>query len=76
MLLVQKSILRDAYNDLSIHFLAKVCLLVVCASSFLCPGLGRAPTAGVAAKLVLCPPDAAGFASFGCTGHRGEGIIG
>lgn len=25
VLLVQKSILRDAYNDLSIHFLAKVC---------------------------------------------------
>ena len=24
VLLVQKSILRDAYNDLSIHFLAKV----------------------------------------------------
>lgn len=25
VLLVQKSILRDAFNDLSIHFLAKVC---------------------------------------------------
>lgn len=24
VLLIQKSILRDAYNDLSIHFLAKV----------------------------------------------------
>lgn len=30
VLLVQKSILRDAYNDLSIHFLAKV---VTCAES-------------------------------------------
>ena len=25
VLLIQKSILRDAYNDLSLHFLAKVC---------------------------------------------------
>lgn len=30
VLLVQKSILRDAYNDLSIHFLAKV---VTCTES-------------------------------------------
>ncbi|CAM9667444.1 unnamed protein product, partial [Sphacelaria rigidula] len=27
--LVQKSILRDAYNDLSIHFLAKMGIMVV-----------------------------------------------
>jgi T-complex protein 1 subunit delta len=27
VLLIQKSILRDAYNDLSLHFLAKVCCL-------------------------------------------------
>ena len=30
MLLVQKSILRDAYNDLSIHFLAKVSTHTAC----------------------------------------------
>mgnify|MGYP003311452340 CR=1 FL=1 len=29
MLLIQKSILRDAYNDLSLHFLAKMKILVV-----------------------------------------------
>lgn len=29
MLLIQKSILRDAYNDLSLHFLAKMGILVV-----------------------------------------------
>ena len=30
VLLVQKSILRDAYNDLSIHFLAKVSIHTAC----------------------------------------------
>ncbi|CAN0095746.1 unnamed protein product, partial [Hapterophycus canaliculatus] len=29
VLLVQKSILRDAYNDLSIHFLAKMGIMVI-----------------------------------------------
>ena len=29
VLLIQKSILRDAYNDLSLHFLAKMGILVV-----------------------------------------------
>ena len=29
VLLIQKSILRDAYNDLSLHFLAKLGIMVV-----------------------------------------------
>jgi T-complex protein 1 subunit delta len=29
VLLIQKSILRDAYNDLSLHFLAKMDIMVV-----------------------------------------------
>lgn len=29
VLLIQKSILRDAYNDLSLHFLAKMKILVI-----------------------------------------------
>ena len=29
VLLIQKSILRDAYNDLSLHFLAKMGIMVI-----------------------------------------------
>ena len=45
VLLIQKSILRDAYNDLSLHFLAKVrpSVSAACVSVSVCSGLGTSP---------------------------------
>jgi T-complex protein 1 subunit delta len=50
VVLIQKSILRDAYNELSLHFLAKMNILVVTDIerddvSFLCRTLGCTPIA-------------------------------
>lgn len=50
VLLIQKSILRDAYNELSLHFLAKMGLLVVtdidrADIEFICRTLGCTPVA-------------------------------
>lgn len=50
VLLIQKSILRDAYNELSLHFLAKMNILVVTDVErsdidFICRTLGCAPIA-------------------------------
>lgn len=52
VLLIQKSILRDAYNELSLHFLAKMGILVVTDVErtdveFICRTLGCAPIAHV-----------------------------
>lgn len=52
VLLIQKSILRDAYNELSLHFLAKMGILVVTDIErtdveFICRTLGCAPIAHV-----------------------------
>merc|ERR1712134_56167 len=50
VLLIQKSILRDAYNELSLHFLAKMGILVVTDVErtdieFICRTLGCTPIA-------------------------------
>jgi len=52
VLLIQKSILRDAYNELSLHFLAKMGILVVtdverCDVEFICRTLGCIPVANI-----------------------------
>merc|ERR1711957_886795 len=52
VLLIQKSILRDAYNELSLHFLAKMGVLVVTDIErpdveFICRTLGCAPIAHI-----------------------------
>jgi T-complex protein 1 subunit delta len=52
VLLVQKSILRDAYNDLSLHFLAKLDIMVVTDVErndvdFICRTVGCQPVAHV-----------------------------
>jgi len=52
VLLIQKSILRDAYNELSLHFLAKMGILVVTDVDrndveFICRTLGCTPVAHV-----------------------------
>lgn len=52
VLLIQKSILRDAYNELSLHFLAKMGILVVTDIErtdieFICRTLGCSPIAHV-----------------------------
>ena len=52
VLLIQKSILRDAVNDLSLHFLAKLGILAVKdierdEVEFLCKSLGCKPVANV-----------------------------
>lgn len=52
VLLIQKSILRDAYNELSLHFLAKMGILVVTDIErpdveFICRTLGCAPIAHI-----------------------------
>jgi T-complex protein 1 subunit delta len=57
VLLIQKSILRDAYNELSLHFLAKMGILVVTDIerqdvSFICKTLGCAP---IAHPEQICP---------------------
>jgi len=52
VLLIQKSILRDAYNELSLHFLAKMGVLVVTDVErgdveFICRTLGCTPVANI-----------------------------
>jgi len=52
VLLIQKSILRDAYNELSLHFLAKMGILVVTDVErgdveFICRTLGCIPVANI-----------------------------
>jgi len=52
VVLIQKSILRDAYNELSLHFLAKMGILVVTDIErtdveFICQSLGCSPVAHV-----------------------------
>jgi T-complex protein 1 subunit delta len=52
VLLIQKSILRDAYNDLSLHFLAKMDIMVVTDIErndvdFICRSLGCQPVAHI-----------------------------
>ena len=63
VLLIQKSILRDAYNELSLHFLAKMGILVVTDIErsdvdFICRTLGCQPIA----HQDQCTPDKLGHA--------------
>mmetsp|Transcript_19075 Transcript_19075/g.44429 ORF Transcript_19075/g.44429 Transcript_19075/m.44429 type:complete len:489 (+) Transcript_19075:327-1793(+) len=71
VLLIQKSILRDAYNELSLHFLAKMGILVVTDIErsdvdFICRTLGCTP---------IAHPDAANADKLGSAEHVGDVVM-
>lgn len=71
VLLIQKSILRDAYNELSLHFLAKMGLLVVTDIErtdveFICRTLGCTP---------IAHPDSVSADKLGGADHVGDVVM-
>ena len=71
VVLIQKSILRDAYNELSLHFLAKMGILVVTDVErtdveFICRTLGCTPVAH---------PDAMDAEKLGTADHVGDVVM-
>lgn len=71
VVLIQKSILRDAYNELSLHFLAKMGILVVTDIErtdveFICRTLGCTP---------IAHPDALAADKLGFAGHVGDVVM-
>jgi len=71
VLLIQKSILRDAYNELSLHFLAKMDILVVTDIErtdveFICRTIGCAP---------IAHPDSISPDKLGHAAHVGDVVM-